>query len=306
MKTKMEEIVYCIKDWDRHFENNRSRELRRADWIPLPNKMDSDGYTELISHRNGAAHFGCWIVLLQVASRCKSRGILTRDSSDPHTFSSLSRLTRIDSRILQAAVKRLIDIGWIETKTIDEISTLQTKGDIRILPQEGAAPLRRDCGEGAVSRARVGREGTEGKERKEERARCAPTSEQLSGTIPEALPPVVTVGDPSGTQVSLADSFDVFASVYVGPIEDGARSAFIRFANTPELIISILENTPLWMRTKTYSDGFHSACKFLASGVWKRAPSERLLRAGTENQKGRVQAARENAAVKFARYKGEM
>lgn len=106
--------VYRIRDWDRHFENNRTRELKNLSWVPVPNKQDGDGYTEIMSHKNGAAHFGCWHAILQVASKCDPRGTLLRDGARAHDFTSLSRITRIPESILIEAVERLLTIGWVE------------------------------------------------------------------------------------------------------------------------------------------------------------------------------------------------
>ena len=46
--------TYRIRDWQRHFENNRTRELKVMAWVPVPNKMDGDGYTELVTHPSSA------------------------------------------------------------------------------------------------------------------------------------------------------------------------------------------------------------------------------------------------------------
>jgi hypothetical protein len=54
---------YRVKDWSKIYENNRTRELKRMDWVPIPNKMDGDGFTELVDHPNGAAHLGAWLAL---------------------------------------------------------------------------------------------------------------------------------------------------------------------------------------------------------------------------------------------------
>ena len=62
--------VLRVKDWNLLFENNRTRGLKHLDWVPMPNKMDSDGYTELVDHPNGAAHLGAWFAIVQIASRC--------------------------------------------------------------------------------------------------------------------------------------------------------------------------------------------------------------------------------------------
>lgn len=106
--------VYRITNWNEHFENNRTRELKVLSWIPVPNKQDGDGYTELMDHKNGVAHFGCWHAILQVASKCDPRGTLLRDGKRAHDLASLSRITRISTSILKAAIERLLIIGWLE------------------------------------------------------------------------------------------------------------------------------------------------------------------------------------------------
>jgi hypothetical protein len=103
-----------VRNWDAHYEINRTRVLKRMLWLPLPNRLDNDGYIELVSHQNGAAHFGAWIGTVQVASRCKPRGTLMRDDGTPHTVESLARITRIPAGVFEEAVPRLLSIGWLE------------------------------------------------------------------------------------------------------------------------------------------------------------------------------------------------
>lgn len=127
---------YRIVDWERHYENNRTRDLVHMSWVPMPNRWDGDGYTELMDHPNAAAHFGAWCSLVQVASRCEPRGSLLRSSRTkvrggseesilPHDVISLSRMTRIPELVFDEAIPRLINIGWIE--------------ELEIIPHEGAA-----------------------------------------------------------------------------------------------------------------------------------------------------------------------
>lgn len=106
--------VLRIVDWDRHFENNRTRELKRMEWVPVPNKHDGDGFTELLDHRDGVLHYGAWHLILQVASKCDPRGTLLRDGKRAHDLASLSRITRISEKVLKSAIERLLNIGWIE------------------------------------------------------------------------------------------------------------------------------------------------------------------------------------------------
>ena len=56
----MSEEVLRVRDWDALYENNRTRGYKRLGWVPIPNRMDGDGYTELVDHENGAAHLGAW------------------------------------------------------------------------------------------------------------------------------------------------------------------------------------------------------------------------------------------------------
>lgn len=101
--------------WDKHFENSRSRAIENTNWVPFPNKQDGDGYTELLDHQDGAAHFGAWCAIAQVASKCRPRGTLVRDGGQDHTPVTLSRMTRIPAALLEAAIRRLISpIGWLE------------------------------------------------------------------------------------------------------------------------------------------------------------------------------------------------
>jgi len=136
-----------VRDWDRLYENNRSREMKRTGWFPAPNDLSGDGYVELVSHENGAAHLGARTALLMVASKAKPRrGLLVREDGRPHTAESLSLITRLPASILEIAIKRLLEIGLLEVVDVDsrEISELPPHPPAGIphrpagKPQEGA------------------------------------------------------------------------------------------------------------------------------------------------------------------------
>jgi len=118
-------VAFRITDWDKHYENNRTRNLKQMTWVPMPVKHDGDGYTELLDHPNGAAHFGAWCALVQVAARCGTRGTLLRGGGMAYDPVSLARVTRIPVSVWKEALPRLVSIGWISNYEI---------------PQEGAAP----------------------------------------------------------------------------------------------------------------------------------------------------------------------
>ena len=163
-------MLLKIRDWEHHFENNRTRELKSLGWVPLPNRQDGDGYTELLDHKDGASHYGAWVAIVQVASRCDPRGTLLRDgrtslhcSKIAHDSASLSRMTRIPKHILQAAIERLISIGWLEAVETEtdaaKEDNIESQGDATIPHLPAVAP--QDV-------ALNGRERKKGKEQKEE------------------------------------------------------------------------------------------------------------------------------------------
>ena len=114
--------MYRIKDWDEHFETHKTRILKRLDWVPVPNKMDGDGYTELVDHPDGAAHLGVWLALLLIASKADPRGTLVRSGGQAHDTASLARMTRLQSAVIAPALRRLIDIGWVIDNEIKDMA----------------------------------------------------------------------------------------------------------------------------------------------------------------------------------------
>jgi len=108
--------VYSIKNWATLYENNRTRELKRLDWVPVPNNHDGEGYTLILAQQDGPALFGAWMAILQVASRCGKRGTLLRDTGKPHDAISLARLTRFPEDLMSRALNFFAgeDMQWLE------------------------------------------------------------------------------------------------------------------------------------------------------------------------------------------------
>lgn len=142
--------TYRIRGWGQHFENNRTRELKELRFVILPNKHDGDGYTELVDHPDGAAHYGAWVAIVQVASKCDPRGTLLRDGDRAHDSTSLARLTRLPKDVFDQALPRLFSIGWLEYA--DPQSTTQAlpahidsaiPHDTATITAESRTPLRK-------------------------------------------------------------------------------------------------------------------------------------------------------------------
>ena len=109
-------MFYRITDWSKIYENNRTREMKHMAWVPVPNRMDGEGYTELVNHPNGAAHLGAWLAILEIASRCDERGTLLRGNGRPHDAASFSTVSRLPVEIFKEVIPRLLDIGWMSVE----------------------------------------------------------------------------------------------------------------------------------------------------------------------------------------------
>lgn len=118
--------VMRIANWSQAFETAENKKLVRLTWLALPTKQEGDGYTELMSaHENGCAHFGAWTALLQLAAKCTPRGTLVRNLGGrlvAHDTGSVSRITRVPVEVLDEAVPRLHEIGWLEYIELEEVT----------------------------------------------------------------------------------------------------------------------------------------------------------------------------------------
>ena len=56
-------IVYRVKDWSKHFENNKSRERDSLSWVPVPNKQHGMGFQRIMAHDDGLAILGVWYLV---------------------------------------------------------------------------------------------------------------------------------------------------------------------------------------------------------------------------------------------------
>lgn len=190
-----------VTDWNTAHENNRTRELKRLDWVPVPNRFDGDGYTALVDHEDGASHLGAWVVILEVASRCEPRGTLVRSDGTPHTAVSLSRMSRLPVAVFEAAIPRLLKIGWL-TEAPEKKCHKRIPQDDAGIPQDAATMSHDDAGipqDGASSRARerapthtpprAPAQGREGKGREEKEDPGADASASGSRIDSPAAPP---------------------------------------------------------------------------------------------------------------------
>ena len=72
--------LYQIKDWDAHFENDRSRNRIQCSFVCVPNKQHGMGFCRIMAEPDGAAIYGIWHCIVGACSQQRKRnGWLTPD-----------------------------------------------------------------------------------------------------------------------------------------------------------------------------------------------------------------------------------
>lgn len=107
--------LYSVKAWNKHYEKAQTRKVENAQWIPISVKHDGKGFRRLIAMPNGVAIYGAWILILQVAAKCKpTRGVLL-DDDGPLTAEDLSLKTGAPDALIEEAFAVLSSdrIGWL-------------------------------------------------------------------------------------------------------------------------------------------------------------------------------------------------
>jgi hypothetical protein len=150
-----------IVDWNKRFENNRSRTIQSLDWVPVPNNHDGEGYCLVMAHARAPEIYSAWHLMLQVASRCHPRGSLVRSNGRPHTPESLSLKTRAKASWFEIAIEVLAsrDVAWIE---VVEVPDIQGEASQR---QPSVSQTSTDCqqSDAQVTKKEGRKEGIEGK-----------------------------------------------------------------------------------------------------------------------------------------------
>lgn len=109
-------MAYQIRNWNDHFEVSQSRKaLKRLMWVALPNKHDGKGFRRISLHPDAVEIFCAWVLIVQVASKMKTRGLLV-DDDGPLDADDLAVKTGFPSEIFEKAFDVLTEtkIGWME------------------------------------------------------------------------------------------------------------------------------------------------------------------------------------------------
>lgn len=119
--------LYAIRDWDVHFENNRSRSVKELGWVAMPNRHDGENYAVIMDHPKAEIIFTAWVLMLQIASRCQPRGSLVRGNGTPHTPDTMATKTRGRPEWFKLALE------FLEKET-DWLSVSEVNGEEKSTP----------------------------------------------------------------------------------------------------------------------------------------------------------------------------
>ena len=113
--------VLSVKDWEDNFENSATRKLKSLQWVPISNDLSSSGLIDILDdEKNGAEVVGIWLLLVEFASKCHRRGTFLDKNGKPYSVDKIAKIIRTPLKKVQAALKRLSEIGWIEFKEHDD------------------------------------------------------------------------------------------------------------------------------------------------------------------------------------------
>jgi len=115
-------MIYQVKDWDNNFEKAESRRVKTMSWVPIPTKHDGSGFRRVASHNRAGDIFAAWILIVEIAAKMPTRGLLVKDGR-PLTPKDLHFRTGFPEDIFFIALEELSkpEIGWIEKVAGDEI-----------------------------------------------------------------------------------------------------------------------------------------------------------------------------------------
>lgn len=107
--------LYSIVGWGKNFEVAQSKRIQKSlPWVALPTKHDGKSYRRLMRMPDGPSIYCAWVLILQVAAKCDTRGVLA-DSDGPLSADDLEIKTDCPASLFERAFEVLCDpkMGWL-------------------------------------------------------------------------------------------------------------------------------------------------------------------------------------------------
>lgn len=111
-----DKTLYRVHNWEKHFECAPTRKIVGSlKWLPLPVRHDGASFRRLMRRDDGVSVFGCWILILQVAAKCRVRGVLSGDHGAIDS-DEMELITDVPAAVFSNAFTVLssTEIGWLE------------------------------------------------------------------------------------------------------------------------------------------------------------------------------------------------
>jgi hypothetical protein len=122
-------MPYQIKDWDKYYENDRSRQRDKCSFVCIPNKQDGMGLTHILCEKDGTAILGVFLLIVEACSRHPRprQGWLTDDGDQmgrPWLLSEMAIRWRRTEKEIERALQVLTEtrVGWLSPPTNHQVT----------------------------------------------------------------------------------------------------------------------------------------------------------------------------------------
>lgn len=79
----MSSVIFQVRDWQRHYENDRSRRVTKCKFVCVPNKQHGWGFKRIMAEPDGAAIYGIFHIIVGTCSQQQVRDGWLTDSGEP-------------------------------------------------------------------------------------------------------------------------------------------------------------------------------------------------------------------------------
>lgn len=178
--------MWIINDWNAVYENGDSRRYKKLTrFVAVPNRHDGRGFKRLSKRPGGLEAFGCFILMVQIASRMPVRGALMGPDG-PLRALDLEDMTGYPKEAFEAALVLLSspEIAWISdvgTLPDDFHSSERTTLTTRAVPLSRAASIESDL---PVENLSAQKHHKSAQKRYQSAQTCAETPQICAETVP--------------------------------------------------------------------------------------------------------------------------
>ena len=252
-------MPWAIKDWMEHYETADTRKRQRLHWVPIQNKHDGKSFRRLMRMEDGLTIFGCFIVLVELASKApkSARGMLA-DADGMLTIADICDKTGMLSADVGRSLQVLSshEIGWVE--------------EINLPVSADNLPVSADVSASSAVRTELNR--TE-LNRTELNGHTQSAGLKATEYSREESPLAVVPPYPNGKNGFVPD-LERFEAEYPGPVNLLAKQYYSQLVKSHEDEVALFANLAAWKASDQWTRGIgiKSAKNWLSEGDWQISP----------------------------------